>query len=139
MATSRISATLTPIRVDPATWAFEIAGAVKAMPASMRMRIGLMSSSFVGQLGLRLLGLLGLLGGPAAVDSIENGQLRLLNRSDGIVDREACLPLQALGVVLRAPHIPVALYMSNIRLQGVHVGSDFRPYRTPVSNGGVVN
>src|SRR5260221_10853060 len=130
------------MRVDPATWAFEIAGAVKAMPASMRMRIGLMSSSFVGQLGLRLLSLLsllGLLGGPAAVDSIENGQLRLLNRSDGIVDREACLPLQALGVVLRALHIPVVLCLSNIRLQGVHVGSDFRPYRTPVSNGGVVN
>jgi hypothetical protein len=43
-----------------------------------------------------------LLGLEAAGDSIENGIPRLLNRRDGIVDRDARFPLQFVGVILRA-------------------------------------
>src|SRR5258706_14401897 len=74
--TSRSSATLTPRTVDPATCAYETAGAVKAIPASIKMRMGFMASSTFGQSGLRALGFLGL---DAADDSVKNGTLCLLN------------------------------------------------------------
>jgi len=53
-----------------------MAGAVKAIPASIKMRMGFMASSTFGQSGLRTLGFLGL---DAADDSVKNGTLCLLN------------------------------------------------------------
>src|SRR5216684_1815705 len=85
---------------------------------------------------LRCLRLLGL---DAAGDGIKNGQLCLLNGRNGIIDSNSRLPLQSLGVVLRVPRISVMLCVCNVRLQGVHIGSDFCSYRSPVSNGRIAN
>jgi hypothetical protein len=75
----------------------------------------------------------------AAGNSIKDGQLRLLNRRDSIVDGNSCLPLQSLGVALSMSHIYVMLCLGNVCLQGVNIGGDFCSYRGPVSNGCVAN
>src|SRR5260221_1144883 len=113
-----------------------MAGAVKAIPASIKMRMGFMASSTFGQSGLRTLGFLGL---DAADDSVKDGTLCLLNRRDGVVDGVAGLPLQILGAVLRVSRAEVMLYAGNVCFQGAHVGRDFCAYRTPVSAGSIAN
>jgi hypothetical protein len=50
-----------------------------------------------------LRGFPGLLGLNAASDSIEDGELSLFNRRDGIIDREARLPLKTLGILFSSP------------------------------------
>jgi hypothetical protein len=62
----------------------------------------------------------------AAGDSIEDGQIRLLNRRDGIIDREPRLPLKSLGSVFSAFGLSLLPSLGNPGLQNLHVGSDFR-------------
>jgi hypothetical protein len=71
-------------------------------------------------------GLPGLLGLNAAGDSIEDGQPCLLNRRDGIIDRETRLPLQSLGIVFGAPELYLSLSLGNSGLQSFDVGRNFR-------------
>jgi hypothetical protein len=62
----------------------------------------IVTSSRVDKWNDRQLGSLSLFRLDAADDSIENSRLCLLDRGDGIVDRERCLPLQPFGMVVRA-------------------------------------
>jgi hypothetical protein len=54
-----------------------------------------------------------------AGDSIENGIPCLLDRRNGIVDRDARFPLQFVGVILCALGAQVMLCLGNVRLQAV--------------------
>jgi hypothetical protein len=67
-----------------------------------------------------------LLGLNAAGDSIKDGQICLLNRCDGIIDRKPRLPLKPLGSVFSALDRSLLLSLSNASLQKLHVGGDFR-------------
>jgi hypothetical protein len=73
-----------------------------------------------------LRGFPGLLGLNAAGDGIEDGQLCLLNRRDGIIDRETRLPLKSLGIVFSAPDLSLSFSLGNSGLQCLDVGGDFR-------------
>ena len=68
----------------------------------------------------------GLLGLNADGDSIEDGQPCLLNRRDGIIDRDTRLPLKCLGIVFGASDLSLSLSLGNSGLQSVDVGGDFR-------------
>jgi hypothetical protein len=67
-----------------------------------------------------------LLGLNAASDGIEDGQLCLLNRRDGVVDRETRLPLKSLGISFSAPGLSLSFSLGNSGLQRLDVGGDFR-------------
>src|SRR3984893_16687565 len=80
-----------------------------------------------------------LLGVNAAGDGIEDGQLCLLNRRDGIIDRETRLPLKSLGISFSAPDLSLSFSLGNSGLQRLDVGDDFRFQCIPVSAGGVLD
>jgi len=64
-----------------------------------------------------LLCLLGFFGGQATVDGIENSELGLLDRRDGVVDGETSLPLQAIGAACGALDIVFVLLVGDVGLQ----------------------
>src|SRR5262249_11807023 len=66
-------------------------------------------------LGLALSGL-GSLGLKSSVDGIEHSQLGLLDRGDGVVDRDAGLPLKAVRAIRDALSIEILLYPGDVRL-----------------------
>ena len=81
----------------------------------------------------------GFFGGQAAVDGVKNGQLRLFDRRDGVVDGRLCLPLAPVGAVFGAFHIVLVLSVRDVDLQVVHVVGDLRLHGAPVSVRSVVS
>lgn len=75
-------------------------------------------------MALLLHGSLGLLGVNAAGDGIEYRQLRLLDRRDGIINREPRLPLKSLGLVFSAPGLSLSLSLGDSDLQRLDIGGD---------------
>src|SRR5262245_13942641 len=92
-------------------------------------------SAALSRPGAGLHGSLGLFGVNAASDGIEDGQLCLLNRRNGIVNGEARLPLKPFGSVFRAP----CLSLSFSQGQRLDVGGDFRFKCLPVPGGGILD
>ena len=82
--------------------------------------------------------LFGFFGGQAAVDGIENSELRLLDRRDRIVDGKSGLPLQPVGAACCTLDIAFVLVVRDVGLQVVHVVGDLRLHSAPVSGRRVV-
>ena len=72
-------------------------------------------------------------------DGIENGQPCLVHCSNGIVDRQARIPLQVVGLAFREPRVQFVLFPDNLRLQSIDVGGDLRLSCIPVLGDAVVD
>jgi hypothetical protein len=68
----------------------------------------------------------------------ENGELRLLDRRDGVVDCETGLPFQPIGAVCGALGIAFVLLLGDVGLQVVHVVGNLCLHGGPISGRRVV-
>ena len=68
---------------------------------------------------------------------MENSHLRLFDASNGVVDRNSCLPFQPFCSVFCPLGVELLLAVGNHRLQAVHVGWDFRFEGIPVCRRGI--
>jgi hypothetical protein len=85
-------------------------------------------------MAMMLLCLLGFFSGQAAVYGVENGQSRLLDGRDGVVDREPCLPFEPVGTGFCALNIVFVLCLRDVGLQVVHVVGDLCLDGAPISS-----
>jgi hypothetical protein len=84
------------------------------------------------------LGLFGLFGFDAAVNGVENGEFRLLDRRDSVVDRKARFPFQPVGAAFGAIHVVIVPGLGDVRLEYGDVGGNLRFHGIPVPVGVVV-